>query len=473
MSVEKSRRSTKRSRRKDSKRAEDGARHRPPREEAVVLDDLRRLSQSPGFVHALATLTFQSNVITAVDDFTVDDFLKIYSPDRLIRNETNLLIGLMLSGAVDPTLQDPSVTTAYVDDAIALLEELHQAIIAQGHEVFFGALQAHRAGDEKANPLRSGVLLREGIFYGGESAFPFQYEALARERYAPDAAWLQKNMGFDIGEAADVLTAIRKIGSDKFQTHQRTLRQQGPTEWTWLPIFGFSIDEIINLVPLSRAKVEKIVEAFTITELDPELKISRVGSYNKAATHPLTRLKNGALLSFLEYGAMAALYENPFYWISKDKRYLGEHSQTRGHFAERFVELTFCKVFPTDFVYRNVVFKNDAGNAIGEADVILFYGYRAFIVQAKSKRLTLASWEGDDQAIAQDFQKAVQEAYDQAVDCATFLRDGVKAFVDDVEIDIAKHGNVREYFPICITSEHYRRLQIKVLQVSTSGRRKS
>jgi hypothetical protein len=114
-----------------------------------------------------------------------------------------------------------------------------------------------------------------------------------------------------------------------------------------------------------------------------------------------------------------------------------------------------CTVFPSRFVYRNVVFKSPSGDTIGEADVILLYGYRAFIIQAKSKRLTLASWQGDDAAIGKDFQSAVQEAYDQAIACVRHIKNGVTACADEKAIDLNSHGVIREYYPVCITSEHY------------------
>ncbi|HMS21314.1 SEC-C metal-binding domain-containing protein [uncultured Sphingorhabdus sp.] len=426
------------------------------RTEAEIFADIRSLAQSPGFIHALAALVFKSNVVTAIDEFTVEDFQKIYEPDRLLRTETNLLIGLMLSGKVDSRIPELGLLKNYTDRAVSLLHELHQALVAAGHEHFSSAMRTGPSLDaDQKNPMGSGTILREAIFYGGESAFSFQYEALARERYAADRQWLQTNKGFDIDEAATVLTAIRRIVDSNFPKIQAAIRSQHPSQWTYLPLFTFTLDEIIEQTGMEIEKVNKIIDSFSVLENDKELSNYDFGKYNKASSHPILILSNGTMISFLEYATLAALYENPFYWITSDKKYLGIHSQYRGQFTEHFTEKTLLRVFPNKYVFKNVIFKDLSGNIIGEADAILIYGFRAFVVQAKSKRLTLASWHGDDDSIAKDFQAAVQEGYDQAIECIQHIKNCMAAFTEDGPIDFHQQGNIREYYPICISSEHY------------------
>jgi hypothetical protein len=427
------------------------------RSEQEVFEDIRVLAQSPGFIHALAALVFGSNTVTTSgEEFTPEDFQEIYKPDRLIRNETNLLVGLMLMSEVDVGLPDPQTFMTYVHQSIALLEELHQAIIAPGRQMFISALKEHSAGNEAvANPLSSGEVLREAIFYGGESAFTFQYEALAKERYAEDGPWLQAEMGFDINEAAEVLSIIRRFVNESFPQHLEALRAQEPHLWSWLPLFTFTIEDILQRTSLAKTKIQAVFDAFSVHEEDSELQISSAGDYNKAATHPLIRLRDGSMISLLEYGAYAALYDNPFYWIAKDKKYLGKHSQTRGSFVEESTEKILRRVFRDQYVHRNVVFKSSSGATIGEADAILIYGYRVFVVQAKSKRLTQPSWQGDDVSLARDFSAAVQQAYDQAIDCIRHIKNGELSYAGGRQIDLNANGPVREFYPICITSEHY------------------
>ena len=442
--------------RKSSTKPTKSIPQKEPRPEAEVFEVLRQLAQSPGFIHALAVLTFRSNVITTSDEFTKEDFLKIYEPQNLIRTETNLLSGLMLTGRVDRSLPDPDKTQSYIDQAIELLEELHQSVLAPGHEIFFEALKRHAEGEEAVpNPMGSGVMLREAIFYGGESAFPFQFEAMARERYQPDRQWLLDNMGFDINEAANTLKAVRDTIQRKYTTHFDEMLKQPPTSWSLLPIFTFTLDEVATGSCLPLEKVTRIIDAFSVEEADAGLKLTAISDYNKASTNPIIRLSDGTRVAFLEYGLFQALYDNPFYWITSDKAYLAKHSQTRGSFLEKFTEQRLCDVFPEQYVYRNVIFKRPGGDAVAEADAILLYGHRAFIVQAKSKRLTQAAWRGDDLAIGNDFKGAVQHAYDQAIQCIQQFRAGTSAFIGDDEIDLSRFGEIKEFYPICMTSEHY------------------
>ena len=437
-----------------------------PRTESEVFDDLRRLAQSPGFLHALAFLVFKSNFITTTGEFTKEDFLKIYDPKNLIRTEANLLIALALSGHVDTGLPSPSTTQQYMDDAVRLLEELHQAVIAPAHEAFFEALRSFKAGNvPPESPMKSGAFLREAIFYGAESAFPFQYTDMAKERYAPDKNWLETNKGFNIDEAASVMSAIRDIITAQNTGHLERFVSQDPAEWTILPDFNFTLDQVIDRSGLPADKVATIVDAFTSHEGDTELAMADSSSYNKATSYPLILLKDGTRLTFLEYNLFECLYENPFYWIGLDKKYLGKHSQTRGAFVEEFTERALAKVFGSHHVLRNVVFKTASSDTAGEADAILIYGYRAFIVQAKSKKLTLASRRGDDISLGRDFQAAVQDAYDQALECIQHIKGGVPALVDGKPIDTKTFDHIQEFYPICIMSEHYPALSAQVREL--------
>ena len=233
MFVKNARPKAKKSRKRDSNLASTGSAPLLSRSEEDVFSDIKELTQKPGFIHSLAALVFRSNVVTAVNEFTAEDFLKIYQPDRLLRTETNLLVGLMLSAPIDATLPHPTQQAIYFDQAIKLLEELHQSIIEQAHKVLFSAIdKISEKSDNPENPFKKGELIREAIFYGGESAFPFQYEALARERYQPDHKWLDSQFGFNIDEAADVLSAIRQISAENFPRHQGVLRKQSPADWT-------------------------------------------------------------------------------------------------------------------------------------------------------------------------------------------------------------------------------------------------
>ncbi len=54
----------------------------------------------------------------------------------------------------------------------------------------------------------------------------------------------------------------------------------------------------------------------------------------------------------------------------------------------------------------------------------MVFGDRAIVLQAKSKRLTLEARKGSDRQIKDDFEKAIQDSYDQALICSKALLDG-------------------------------------------------
>lgn len=141
------------------------------------------------------------------------------------------------------------------------------------------------------------------------------------------------------------MVAIRETISAQYSSNLTKLAAQRPTEWTLLPDFSFTLEDVEACAGFTAEKIAAIVNAFTTFECDPELKLVNSSNYNKSASHPLIQLKDGTRLAFLDYGLFECLYDGPFYWIGLDKEYLGKHSQTTGSFVEAFAERTLTKVF--------------------------------------------------------------------------------------------------------------------------------
>src|SRR6185312_10885959 len=98
---------------------------------------------------------------------------------------------------------------------------------------------------------------------------------------------------------------------------------------------------------------------------------------------------------------------------------------------------------------------------IGEIDVLVIFGNRAIVVQAKSKRLTLEARKGNGAQIEDDFKKAVQDSYSQGLSCAKLLESREHEFLlgDGTRIPIPK--NLREIYIICTLCDHYPALTIQ------------
>jgi hypothetical protein len=199
--------------------------------------------------------------------------------------------------------------------------------------------------------------------------------------------------------------------------------------------------------------VDLVIAKFQSTDAS-HVEIKNISQFNPINARPLVRLGDEGLYSFLEYSLCECVYEGPFYWICEDKKYLGSHSQSRGRFLERVIEELLKPIFGEKNVYRNAVFKA-AKHAKAEADVILVHGDRAFVFQAKSKKLTERAKLGDEGSIEADFRAAVQAGYDQALACIECMKSGVQATANGEQIEPSRISRIREYYPICVTSEHY------------------
>lgn len=343
------------------------------RTEAEIIAELTTLTQTPGFIHSFAYLAFKSNIVTAGEQFTKEDFLKIYDRTSLLRTESNLLLALLLSSPVSLDVPTDHANAVHISRTLALLEELHQAVLKPGHAVFREALQAHFSADgNETDPLRSGEIMREAFFYGSESAFTFQYLELAKKRYANDADWLRQNVGFTIEDAVAVMSAIRDSLTERLPKVFDEIRLREKCEWTFLPLFEIDVDDVISRCGLNRAIFDLVITKFLSTE-STHFEIKNISQFNPVNARPLIRLANGRIYSFLEYSLCECVYEGPFYWICEDKKYLGAHSQSRGSFLEAVIDDLLSSIFGNNNVHRNVVFKNSKQTRM-EADVLLIHG---------------------------------------------------------------------------------------------------
>ena len=149
--------------------------------------------------------------------------------------------------------------------------------------------------------------------------------------------------------------------------------------------------------------------------------------------------------------------------MTADKSYLSEAFSNRGAFTERLAFERLSKVFGRH-IYSNVHLVQSKGSELGEIDVLVMFGDRAIILQAKSKRLTIEARKGNDLQIRTDFKKAVQDAYDQALECAEALVEGSCTLTDGAGRVIDLSAPIKEVFPVCIVSDHYPALAFQARQ---------
>jgi hypothetical protein len=84
-------------------------------------------------------------------------------------------------------------------------------------------------------------------------------------------------------------------------------------------------------------------------------------------------------------------------------------SANRGRFTEQFTAKRLTRVFGAERVFLNVDIWESPGkkNKVGEIDVLVLFADRAIVVQAKSKKLTIAARKGNDLQLKEDFKAAI------------------------------------------------------------------
>ena len=388
------------------------------------------------------------------------DMLPMFSPDRLIRTEISTLIGLMIQGEVDWKMPSPHVVQEQMDRTDALLRELHDTFLPS----ISGAIaEQAKAPVKDLELLGRGEFLREAIFYGGESAYSFQYRDFTPPKYAADDAWLKANRGFSIFDARTIAHAIARLQEQKLMDTVAHMAMIPPEQWSILPGYTFSAEEVAAVSGLAESTVEAVLNAFALTRGEKNETFRTLDDFNAANATPLLR-PNGAFVLFQSYSLVEALYESPFYWMVVDKAYSSTAMQNRGRFTEAFCRDRLELVFGKSRVHRNVDIFESKAKKVGEIDVLVFFGDRCVIVQAKSKRLTLESRKGNDGRIRDDFKKSVQDSYDQGLTCAEKITDTTVKLVGSDGLEIPVPSRVSEIYILCVVADHYPSLQFQSRQ---------
>lgn len=428
------------------------------RSEQEIFDELAELCTSTGFIHAIAYFCFRDNFVVYVEELKAEDYQDQFSSDRLIRTEISTLIGLNARGPIDYTPPPAQQLHKYIEQAEALLSELHEAMKQPFMEDFMAKL-----ANPKASPFESAEAMREPIFYGSESAFSFQYRDFAPQKYLNDEAWLQKNKGFSIGDGQKIVAAILNIQEEKNLTTLQGLRKNPNEEWSALAGFEFSHTDIVKKSGLSTDIVKCFLNAFSFVH-DNNPDFTALHEFNATNAFPILKVDDERYFVFQYVSLAEALYDTPFYWMIADEKYQQTAMSNRGMFTEVFGARRLSHVFGPERVFRNVDIWKSKGKKLGEIDVLVLFADRVVVVQAKSKKLTLSARKGNDFQLKADFKGAVQDACDQAYACSeNILLDGL-TFTDSSGKKIPIPKTIKQVFPVCLVSDHYPALAFQARQ---------
>ncbi|RRQ20500.1 prepilin peptidase [Guyparkeria sp. SCN-R1] len=428
------------------------------RKESDVFKELEDLCHSPGYIHVIAYFCFRDNTIRYADEVKPEDVLQQFSMERLVRTEISTLIGLACKIDIDETLPSPKMMQEYLGKTESLLQELHRSMMPPLEDIF----DPSKIGDDNFNPFNSGAVLRESIFYGGESAYHFQYRDLSKDKYRNDNEWLVENKGYSLEQALSVVASIQVLQNDKLNDVLVGLIKKHPNEWSFLEAYAFSLEEIAGRCELDVEVAKEVVESF-VSPVGQE-DFTSLGDFNPINAYPIIKIQDDKYLLFQNYSLVEALYETPFFWFNSDAAYRSIAMRHRGEFTEDFSSTRLKRVFGERRVFQNVYVLDERGNTAGEIDVLVVFANRAIVLQAKSKKLTIAARKGNDLSLKDDFKKAVQDAYDQALSCSNLLTNSSYKIVDESGNEIAITRDFKEIYPFCVVSDHYPALSFQARQ---------
>jgi len=432
------------------------------RNEEDIFKDLEKLCKSVGYFHAIAFFCFRDNTIKYTDRISSEDLLDSISIERLSRAEIQTLIGLACKGMVDIDIPSPYIFQEYIDKTEVLLTELHEAIFRPIVQSYIQAKESN----SYPNPFKNGYALREIIFYGGESAYNFQYRDLSLLKYKNDDDWFLEKKGYSILQAISIVTAINRIQNHKINNLKLRMEKLNPEDWTAFPAYTFTVEEVLSESNINEKTTRALIESF-IVPLENEInidKFSKLDDFNPLNAYPIIKLNKTEYLLFQDYSLVEALYETPFFWFNDDLSYRDKARKNRGDFLEKFSEDRLKLVFGQNRVFTNIDIYKDKKTKVSEIDVLVIFANRAIILQAKSKKLTIEARKGNDNSLQNDFKKAIQDSYDQALKCAEVLNDKNYRLIDSEGRELNIPRNYKEIYPICIISDHYPALSFQVNQ---------
>lgn len=114
----------------------------------------------------------------------------------------------------------------------------------------------------------------------GEAAYNFQYLDLATRKYAADSQWLQANRDFTIDHAARIAKAVEEVHADHFENICKQILKRHPDEWTMLPLFAFTANEIAVKANFATDIVERVLSAFELPPTERNEGFSTLHDFN-------------------------------------------------------------------------------------------------------------------------------------------------------------------------------------------------
>ena len=427
-----------------------------PRSEVDILKDLHALCTSPGYAYALAHICLGNDWIAVSEETGPDGYAQIYDGKHLTLTEIATVTALLASQPISLAHPGPQRLYQHVQSTHSLLHELHETL----KQPLLSYGQAFAAAPDGKLPSLPGPALREPYFYTTPTAYSFQYRDFALTRYVHDDPWLSSQCGFTIRECHSVISSIARLQEQKVN---QWLASPADGDTEPLPCFWFDLGELTRVSGVACPTIQAVLDRFVCPAPSAVSELSSVHDFNPITARPILRHPDGYYLLFQFYWLFESFYVSPAYWMQSDPKYVDRAAQNRGEAAETLADETVRRVFGDAHVHRNILVKRGK-NQIGEIDVLVEFGDRAVVIEAKSKRLTLSARQGRHSAIERDFSDAIQKAYDQAYRCSEAILEPQTRLLRSDGTSVPLPFPFAEVYPLCVLAEHYPALSFQTRQ---------
>ncbi len=473
-----------------------------------VLEDIRKLISTRGYIYALCMILFE--------DFHIipEKIQEIDHRSRLSTKEASLLLGFLIQNKIDfSTPNTPQDLIKLKQKTYELMDELHKSFMLP----FFEKLQESIKKEHKIENYRKeqkdffgkGDMLTEPIFYSGSGVYDFQYLDFLERKYKYDQKWLLENKNFDIGKSKDIPIQIKNILQERSQKVRlynlkekmpqviEEMKTKNPNEdWEkhakeMLPMM--ELHQYVELFFDTQSDEEKLsmdnireegwksfykslIELFIIrkTDFDKNFDIDSflknisvipqkyfnsqfrgIINFNWFNAKPVIQLDEEKYFVPISFSVFEAAYESPFYWMWEDKTYRDTLGENRGKTGEEITYDFLSQVFGENRTFKSVKITTQKGKDDTDIDVLCVLGSKALCVQVKSKKLTELSRTGNDEQLQKDFQGAVQDAYKQGLISLQKILDRSAKFLDEKGKEIQLSEEIDDVYIMGITTENF------------------
>ena len=444
--------------------------------------DIQKLVRQPGYIYALFEL-MREDSFYSIDQFKSTDYSKAL-------NEYELLILWSFYVKTPVSLAYPSSRRKfyrYVKNSREIMKKLqlsytkktaHLATHNRKLTNIINKITSPKFHKELNEQVDQKEVINESIHYSGNGAYSQQYLKLAELKYRYDQDWLRTQYGINFEESQDSINLLTKWLTSmliNFRPDIVEVLQKQKVDVKDIKVFFPDIvkrfkqgtlpdnNQYYDLLLLCFATTsdsgvlpQSIIKNFSLDGgVSNNKKYLQINNYTELEAKPLLKAHDNLYIVTSIHNLCRSLYNSPYYWLMGDSDYSKKFTANRGIASEEMAFEILNKVFSKDNIYRNIQVVNKKGQLNTDIDLVCVYGDQAIVFQVKSKMLTLKAKSGDYNQIKIDYQKAVQDAYEQGVKSQLSLLDKNSTLLNTKGERVHLQENLKEVHIVCLTTEEY------------------